>query len=96
MRFLNCPRFYFSAGLIHILLHAYRVTIRVMVSARLRMELGVSETARITVGWWMQIARDMAVAVTLQTRAVFLTVIGLTYLFVDESGYVDMQSPLFA
>ena len=70
-----------------------------MVSARLRMELGVSETARITVGWWMQIARDMAVAVvavTLQTRAVFLTVIGLTYLFVDESGYVDMQSPLFA
>ena len=49
MRFLNCLRFYFSDGLIQILPHVYGVPVRVMVSARLRMEVGLRTTTRTRV-----------------------------------------------
>ena len=49
MRFLNCLRFYFSAGLIQILPHLYGVAMGVVVTARIRMEVGVGATTRTRV-----------------------------------------------
>ena len=49
MQYLNRLRFYFSAGLIQILPHVYGVPVRVMVSARLRMKVGLRTTTRTRV-----------------------------------------------